>query len=394
LRIGDATFEADPAWVVVAPPNYGPAIAAGYVSIYDVVYDLMRREGKLPDRPVSFAADIYPLFARLVELQWVNAGVLRDNGPGTPGDFLQPAIIGRLNDPTPFAAPFRRLLFQAFRDPSSDAVDVATIPPIYGDGAAILASAPRQFLTVTATQYQRLARWRDGDFVPGLPEPGPRTLDEVGIANQPATLDRAALEACLGGAFHPGCEMPWTVRVASMYAAPFRLKVRAPNEREPDWGNALTPAAALAPDGPLSSNGPGSLTRWMAVPWQTDTAGCRSGYQPRVDPYLPTFWPARVPNHVLTDADYRTVMDTARPRAERLAAFHNRADWLRNIVDEDLFASLRRMVDSWHKLGLVNDRPGPPDLPELPQQMKVETAHTFTTPPLMQRAPGWGFRDA
>jgi hypothetical protein len=179
-----------------------------------------------------------------------------------------------------------------------------------------------------------------------------------------------------------------------MYAAPFRLRARAPGEREPDWGDTLTPAAALAPDGPLASNGPGSLTRWMAVPWQTDTAGCRSGYQPRIDPYLPTFWPARVPNHVLTEADYRTVMDPARPRAERLAAFHQRADWLRNIVDDDLFASLQRMVDSWYKLGLVNDRPGPADLPELPQRMKVETATAFATPPVMQRAPTWGFGDA
>ena len=42
----------------------------------------------------------------------------------------------------------------------------------------------------------------------------------------------------------------------------------------------------------------------MAVPWQTDTASCRSGYYlgygPRYDPYVPTFWPARVPNQVLT----------------------------------------------------------------------------------------------
>jgi hypothetical protein len=38
----------------------------------------------------------------------------------------------------------------------------------------------------------------------------------------------------------------------------------------------------------------------MAVPWQTDTASCRSGYDLSYDPYVPAFWPARVPNEVLT----------------------------------------------------------------------------------------------
>ena len=56
------------------------------------------------------------------------------------------------------------------------------------------------------------------------------------------------------------------------------------------------PAVALSADGPLAGSGPGDVTRWMAVPWQADTASCRSGYQygpTPVDPYLPTFWAAR-----------------------------------------------------------------------------------------------------
>lgn len=394
LRINDMTFEADPGWVVVAPPDYGPSIAAGYVSIYDVVYDLMRRQGNQPDRAVSFAGDIYPLFARLVEMQWVNAGVLRDNGPGTPGDYLRPEFLAQLNDPTAPSAPLRKLMFEAFRNPAYTKVEDVAIPPMYGDEVTIPGTTPRQFLTVTATQYQMLARWRDGNFIPGLPRLGPRLLSDVSVALQPSTLDRAAMEACLGGAFHPGCEATWPVRIASMYAAPFRLKVRPPGVVEPDYGDSLTPAAALAPDGPLSSNGPGALTRWMAVPWQSDTASCRSGYEPQIDPYLPTFWAARVPNHILTDADYRTVMDTTQPRAVRLAAFYNRPNWLRNIIDNDKIASLQRMVDFWFKLGLVNERPGPADLPELPPLMKVETSNTFTTPAVMKIAPTWGLRNS
>jgi hypothetical protein len=59
---------------------------------------------------------------------------------------------------------------------------------------------------------------------------------------------------------------------------------------------------------------PGGISRWMAVPWQCDTASCRSGYDKADDPYVPTFWPARVPNQVLTAEDYAIVTrETRRP---------------------------------------------------------------------------------
>jgi hypothetical protein len=83
------------------------------------------------------------------------------------------------------------------------------------------------------------------------------------------------------------------------------------------------------PNGPLAAQVPGGITRWMALPWQTDTASCRSGYLKSYDPYLPTFWPARVPNQVLTRENYEIVMDKERPIGERMAAFAKRAAWIR-----------------------------------------------------------------
>ena len=66
----------------------------------------------------------------------------------------------------------------------------------------------------------------------------------------------------------------------------------------------------------------------MALPWQGDTAFCRSGYDPEYDPYIPTFWPARVPNQVLTEEDYaHGDQCRAAARATRLAAFKRRALW-------------------------------------------------------------------
>ena len=47
---------------------------------------------------------------------------------------------------------------------------------------------------------------------------------------------------------------------------------------------------AQAPE-TLGAQGPGGLTRWMAVPWRTDTANCRSGYDKTYDAHIPPSGP-------------------------------------------------------------------------------------------------------
>jgi len=164
-----------------------------------------------------------------------------------------------------------------------------------------------------------------------------------------------------------------------MYASPFRLLHR--KGPEPDYGDVLTPEVALSADGPLAGSLPGDVTRWMAVPWQTDTASCRSGYQygtTPVDPYLPTFWAARVPNHVMPEQRYERVLDTKLPLAARRAAFFSRAQFFRNIDRPIKTDTLQRMVDNWYRLGVVTEQPGPGD-PAFPPVFKVETDNEFPT---------------
>ena len=91
----------------------------------------------------------------------------------------------------------------------------------------------------------------------------------------------------------------------------------------------------MAADGPLAGSGPGDLTHWQGTPWQSDAASCRSGYEPAVSPVLPTFWPARIPNHVLREVDYMVVIDTTAPMADRQAAFERRFDWERFVTAAD-----------------------------------------------------------
>jgi len=134
----------------------------------------------------------------------------------------------------------------------------------------------------------------------------------------------------------------------------------------------LTFSAAAAPNGCLGPQAPGGISRWMAVPWQCDTASCRSGYDRTYDPYVPTFWPARVPNQVLTLQDYKVVMDDSLPLLERQAAFARRADWNAPL---DLSASyvtqINNMIAHFDRMGIVESRPGPSG-GEFPSTVEVE----------------------
>ena len=80
----------------------------------------------------------------------------------------------------------------------------------------------------------------------------------------------------------------------------------------------------------------------MGLPWQADTAFCRAGYDTEYDPFNPTFWPARVPNQVLTDVDYAVVDRPAQPRPRRLEAFVTRTSWV-----EPLKARRRSRWSRW-----------------------------------------------
>ncbi|WP_208354582.1 LodA/GoxA family CTQ-dependent oxidase, partial [Aetokthonos hydrillicola] len=143
----------------------------------------------------------------------------------------------------------------------------------------------------------------------------------------------------------------------------------------PDYGKTLTQAIALQPGGPLSSQGAGDLTRWMALPWQGDTAFCRSGYEPEYDPYIPTFWPARVPNQVLTQKNYEIVMNVDLPREQRLAAYHTRDSWLRRLKGKAPEQMLQ-MVAEFGKMGIIEPRPGIKNDPDFPPVIFVESLTT------------------
>jgi hypothetical protein len=113
---------------------------------------------------------------------------------------------------------------------------------------------------------------------------------------------------------------------------------------------------ALSPNGPFAASGPGDITKWMAIPWQGDAASCRAF--PSGDPYLPTFWPAAIPNDVLTWESYQIVMDGQLDGEARQGAFRQRENWLRRL-SSSFTTSLNDFNREWHEFGLVTRQPGP-----------------------------------
>jgi len=390
----DDAMDAEPAMVAVTPPNFGPGLF-GVVTMYDVIYDLFVRHGWLePPKRVTFWEHIFPLFERLVNSQWVNQGAYFLFGPGSPGDLTEPATLKKLADPGRGARADRQRVFKWFRQPPPpwDAPGAramlpppqpAHLPPFYGDGFGDYEDVAIDELALTETLYGWLEQWVDGDFVPGQRRETPARLSDLPLAAQPGALDRTPLEACLGGPFHPGIELTWPMRVPRMWrppadadGLPFRLHILPPGVApQDDFGPVLTPDVCIGPDGPLVASGPGSLTRWLGVPWQTDEASCLSGYDSSAYLPVPSFWAARVPNQVLSEHAYRQSTDRRLSYVQRVKSAAYRQFWLRDLQGSGYQQRINNMVKEWSLLGIVAEQTAPPGKaePGLPARSWVET---------------------
>lgn len=396
VSINGISIPVEGAWVICAPPNYAPDVI-GWRTMYDLMIDVYTQNGWLPVPAVtSFSRDVLPQLQRLSNLQWVNKGFASMFGKGCPMDFENPDFIAKLaqkpasvqNDPY---GELRRQLLNSFRPYQPKINDPRLWPWIYGDdfGGELFQESPNTMLALPSLQQMHLQRWAEGkfddDWQPN--QKPPQQISEVPLAEQPAMLDQAAMHFCLADAFHPGCEMTWPMRHASLYRAPFRIRENPVAEDPNQWGKKLTQQQALAPDGPVYAQVAGGITRWMGLPWQGDTAYCRSGYDPDYDPFVPTFWPARVPNTILTEADYQIVIDDSRPRSERLAAFSRRASWNRFIdTAKEIPAIMEKMIADFGKQGIIEARPGVPNDPDFPAVIYVENTAYAETPKLLMEA--------
>ncbi|MBC8754964.1 hypothetical protein H2O64_09800 [Kordia sp. YSTF-M3] len=355
VTINGKKFEAEPGNVAVTPPNFGPGLY-GVVTMNDVVQDLFIREMNYPDpaaKGVVFWEHIYPMLRRMTDTQWVNSGFFMLFGKNSPSDFTNPELVKQLASPLAGAQTLRTRVFEWFRNPDSNEYTPEKVPPFYGDGFGEYDKIAIVDLPITRTQYARLEKWANGDFKTGKPQKQV-PFDELSPAQQVNALNQAPMEECLGGPFHPGIELTWPMRVKEMWKKPYRLNVVKEGEAtELNFGPLLSPAIALGKDGPLSKSGPGALTRWLGVPWQTDEASCLSGYDVTTYLPLPSFWAARVPNQILSEDSYvRSIQAGKLNIAQRLKHFDYRQDWLRDLGTV-YQTKINLMISEWHELGII-----------------------------------------
>jgi len=357
------------AWVVIGPPDYAPGIIA-----FRSMYDMIKQSTLDIDQDTSYTNDIVPLLFNLSNLQWVNVGFARIFGEG--GLFpIDSELIKTLAKPDSYIERFK--IFEQFRAPDDESVeggDEMKWPQLYGDAFHLpMSDELGVLLPVSPESYEHLVNFVNGDFINDLKydevfgeakfptEFYVKPVDDLPIAMQPSALDKGPLSYCCADAFHPGCELTWPMRHPSLYSDFLRIKRREENDPERDYGDILTPEVALSEDGPLNAQTPGGLSRWMAVPWQGDTARCRSGYDKDFHPYLPSFWPAKVPNEVLSEANYDIYFNdhTDHSAKQRKEAFQTRDYWQRGFLLEgmDNEAVMQMTVERFDELGIVQRCP-------------------------------------
>jgi len=368
------------AWALVTPPDFAPSLSH-VTTLYDVAVEVAATKGlmKEPDKP-SFTRHIYPVLSRACALQWVNKLALAGHGPdsGTGKriglDLME--HIAEYADNSDVSKAARQLVFGHLRDPLA-AIDGETardqangkfMPPLSGDTGDVQTwpsdyatdepFKPETWLTLTRLQYAMMRKWADGHFesdwgsealanAPASPESiiageKPR-LSSVALPSlSPETLDRAALEACVGGAFYPGIEAGWVMR-------------------NPD--NFMDKELFRLDQAKLSA---GDVSQHMACPWQADFYECNTDW-----------WPAQRPDDVLTDASLRAVaavddaianLDKDDPNYSDTLKYLNtrkatlwltRDSWTRGFPENDstndayAHAGDETMIDDWHHLGFV-----------------------------------------
>lgn len=357
VTINGTVYQAKPAMVAVTPPNFGPGLY-GVVTMNDVVQDLFIREMDYPDSAadgVEFWEHIYPIFERMTNTQWVNHGFFMLFGKNSPSDFTDAKLLKQLADPSDKNKEARQRVFNWFRGPNIPKQEPVQIPPFYGDEFGDYSKTPLVDLSLTKTQYGRLKKWAEGAFTTKGDTPKtPTPFENLSLEEQLDALNQAPLEECLGGPFHPGIELTYSLRIAQMWEQPYRLNVLEEYSLPRlNFGPLLSSNRALAANGPFAANGPGSLTRWMGVPWQTDESSCLSGYNASTYLSLPSFWAARVPNQVLSADAYKRLKDEDLNIAQRLKHFDFRQDWLRDL-GTNYTTKINNMIAEWHELGIIS----------------------------------------
>jgi L-Lysine epsilon oxidase N-terminal/Iron-containing redox enzyme/L-lysine epsilon oxidase C-terminal domain len=303
---------AEPAWVVVTPPNFAPGFAS-VATLHDMLVDRAIAAGKrrVTSRP-SFQRDILPILNRIAAMQWLNRRVLGAFGIGGE-TFDLAAGIAVLAESGPEAKPARERVFHEIsRHDAIAQAEGPERPPL-----------AERWLRLTRTQRDALRLWAAGQF----DSDGSVDAPVAPAPLSPEALDRAALDSCAGGL------LPAT---------------SGPDIFLPGESFRLDPARLA----------PGALTAGMACPWQAD-------FLEGSAPWSPSLPPAEVLTQEtlkeLRDLDARiaSLPDDGSEseqreslRERRRALWHTRKPWARALAAASP-AREESLVKEWQHLGFV-----------------------------------------
>jgi hypothetical protein len=295
-----------PAWIMVGPPDFGPAIRP-FRTMFDTVFDLAVRDAAIPIRaddglyaaggPLahlsslraswaagqrlgtyvpSFKSDLLPILAAAKDIARVHSREV--DVPDTQYHDRIGNIIG-LATPSPTNLPLRRQIVGRVRNPDqvNPPGSASKMPWAWGDLYGAGGTFGERLLTVTRLQYAMLEKLTGNGYANDLASPDPTVVT-------PAGLDRAALENAVGGGFYPGIEGGWLMARSETYKEPFRVAE----------GKKLSDTAI----GELRI-GPGFFSQQMALPWQADFLACKKDPE---DSRLIAWWPTQRPDDVFPQA--------------------------------------------------------------------------------------------
>jgi hypothetical protein len=362
------TEEAFGAWVVCCDPSYAPQIR-NVVSIWDDVYDTFVRELNLqPDLYNSatqkFDPEFKPAFDSLI-LPVFRASTMQRWTANLPEIALKAhdAVDSITAEDDPDKTIMAGLNF--IRNPNISGetnVGVPLMPLSVGD-------AGKAFLTVTKTQYFFLEQWSRKKFTPGATTLGPGEL-----------LDFASLSNCLGGRYVPGIEMSYQVRQPDIYindwresgSGPFRVKhqkldYEKAKKQEPFLTGGWIPLHNMT-DGLQ----PGDLSKFMAIPWQTDYNSC-SIHQTSINTdgvntstSTPTMlywsWPSQRPDAVYIADD--VINGVLPPQQWSIRGAGTYSD---NPATAATFQDPLQCVTQWDRIGVVLQGTAIPGHEEIPE---------------------------
>ena len=360
---GAPAVEAESAWVLVAPPKY-PTSARVLTTLYEIAEETWEKKNGGPPagKQPSFTTDIYPVLARLQQYHWLNKAAFRGHGPGPGkgGDFLDPQglpkdelykksadygrskkhIFGRLRPPGLLGEPA-----SATAD-TSESLKYASsfyMPQMSGDGGDAAVSQDNSpnspegvtgsfyitWLTLSDTQYNNFKMWAADDFEDDWTGSPPAVVPiwKYPVSEQPAMIDKGALDPCVGGAFYPGIEMTYVATYTDTWSGLCRVDQKKFR--------------------------PGDITRWMALPWQADFSECNTNW-----------WPAARPDDVVPEAEYEQIVANYSEALEGglEAVLANRVPWARGIPDQSPQLD-NAMVHAWKDFGFIVPRQYPREGP-------------------------------